>query len=146
MEYHHDIFKSTTSQPGDEVEAEVASSHQLADGLYPHQVEGLAFLLGRRRAFWQTTCLEKPPKHLGQQEATQGPWLGCPSVKKLGPRNSRSRGEQVTVLVRSVPSSRRMGGHQLQHFDQTLDGFEKLPWAGLIFDSALSQEPHQSTK
>ena len=45
-------FKTTTPlQPSDEVEAEaLRRATQLADGLYPHQVEGLAFLLGRRRA------------------------------------------------------------------------------------------------
>ena len=38
-------------KPSDEVEGEaLRRATSLADGLFPHQVDGLAFLLGRRRA------------------------------------------------------------------------------------------------
>ena len=42
--------RSLSGAPGDTAAATDARAREIAAGLYPHQVEGVAFLLGRRRA------------------------------------------------------------------------------------------------
>ena len=109
-------FKSTTPlQPSDEVEAEaLRRATQLADGLYPHQVEGLAFLLGRRRAILADDMgLGKTRQSIlaMQEAAPQGPWLVvCPaSVKRNWAREIQTAlgGEQTITVVgaESVPTT-----------------------------------------
>ena len=121
----------TPLQPSDEVEAEaMRRAIQLADGLYPHQVEGLAFLLGRRRAiladdmglgkpvkvFWR--CRKQPPK-------APGWWSARLQSSGTGRERFRRRLEVPKrspwlVQSRCRRSHTLGGGHQLQHFDQTL--------------------------
>ena len=109
-------FKSTTPlQPSDEVEAEaLRRATQLADGLYPHQVEGLAFLLGRRRAILADDMgLGKTRQSIlaMQEAAPQGPWLVvCPaSVKRNWAREIQTLGgeQTITVLVLNQYRQRR---------------------------------------
>src|SRR5688572_241819 len=74
--------------PSAEVQAEaLARAERLARGLFPHQVEGVAFLLGRRRAILADDMgLGKTRQSIVAltEAAPIGPWLVvCPaSVKR----------------------------------------------------------------
>ena len=106
------------------------AAERLADGLYPHQVEGLAFLLGRRRSILADDMgLGKTRQSVLAlvHAEPRGPWLVvCPaSVKRnwereirlvlpdaathvvgtgAGPRSRRGRSLQATPVV---PAPRR---------------------------------------
>ncbi len=62
-------------------------ARQLAAGLFPHQVEGIAFLLGRRRAILADDMgLGKTRQSIlaARHVASRGPWLVvCPASVKL---------------------------------------------------------------
>src|SRR5688572_23474587 len=69
----------TLSQPSAEVRDEaLARARALAEGLFPHQVEGVAFLLGRRRAILADDMgLGKTRQSIVAmtEAAPAGPWL-----------------------------------------------------------------------
>ena len=86
----------------------------LAQGLYPHQVEGLAFLLGRRRSILADDMgMGKTRQSVLAMTHSEpdGPWLVlCPaSVKRNWER------EIHMVLPDAAPTAgrRRLGRHQL---------------------------------
>lgn len=73
--------------PSAEVHAEaLARAQRLAAGLFPHQVEGVAFLLGRRRAILADDMgLGKTRQSITaiREAAPDGPWLVvCPASVK----------------------------------------------------------------
>ena len=152
-------LKTTTPlQPSDEVEAEaLRRATQLADGLYPHQVEGLAFLLGRRRAILADDMgLGKTRQSIlaMQEAAPQGPWLVvCPaSVKRNWAREIQTAlgGEQAITVVgaESVPTKSYSGWVVINYniLTKHLTDLKKLPWAGLIFDEAHYLKNHTSQR
>ena len=148
----------TPLQPSDEVEAEaMRRAIQLADGLYPHQVEGLAFLLGRRRAILADDMgLGKTRQSIlaMQEAAPQGPWLVvCPaSVKRNWSREIQTAlGDTQTVTVvgaESVPTKSYVGWVVINYniLTKHLSDLKKLPWAGLIFDEAHYLKNHTSQR
>jgi SWI/SNF-related matrix-associated actin-dependent regulator 1 of chromatin subfamily A len=127
----------------------------LAKGLFPHQIEGVAFLLGRRRAILADDMgLGKSRqaivslKHL----APHGPFLVvCPaSVKRNWAREIEiaSPGASTHVIERSAPLT---AAHEwvIVNYDvldkhmATLGG---IPWSGLVFDEAHYLKNHRSAR
>src|SRR5688500_14789443 len=91
--------------PSNEVRAEaLARAERLAAGLFPHQVEGLAFLLGRRRAILADDMgLGKTRQSIVAltEAAPTGPWLVvCPaSVKRNWVREILAARPHDTVQI-----------------------------------------------
>jgi len=129
----------------------------LSDGLYPHQVEGLAFLLGRRRAILADDMgLGKTRQSIiaMREAAPKGPWLVvCPaSVKRNWAREiSLALGSQtaVAMLPERSPLGARYRGWVVVNYDilkNHASMLERLPWSGLIFDEAHYLKNHTSQR
>ena len=137
-------------------EASLTRAEDIAKGLYPHQIEGIAFLLGRRRALLADDMgLGKTRQSvLAMVEAeTEGPYLViCPaSVKRNWAR------EIQLVLPRSEPAI--VGPNPLPPNDfqdwviinyeilgKHLEGLLAVEWKGVVFDEAHYLKNHQSQR
>ncbi|MXZ01510.1 DEAD/DEAH box helicase [Candidatus Poribacteria bacterium] len=131
-------------------------AEEIATGLYPHQLEGIAFLLGRRRALLADDMgLGKTRQSvLAMVEAeAEGPYLViCPaSVKRNWAR------EIQLVLPTSEPAI--VGPNPLPPTDfqdwviinyeilgKHLDGLLAFAWKGAVFDEAHYLKNHQSQR
>ncbi len=145
-------------KPSDEVAGEALQrATSLADGLFPHQVEGLAFLLGRRRAILADDMgLGKTRQSIVamREAAPEGPWLVvCPaSVKRNWQReiDAALGGPQEVAVIgeRAVPSAGYRGWVVVNYdlLKKHIDGLVALPWAGLIFDEAHYLKNHTSQR
>jgi SWI/SNF-related matrix-associated actin-dependent regulator 1 of chromatin subfamily A len=143
--------------PSAEVRAEaLAQAERLAAGLFPHQVEGLAFLLGRRRAILADDMgLGKTRQSVLAltHAAPRGPWLvvSPASVKQNWAREIAAVREKDPVLVvgPGAPPEPTYLGWVVINYDllskhaSTLSG---LPWAGLVFDEAHYLKNHTSKR
>ena len=131
-------------------------AEEIAEGLYPHQIEGIAFLLGRRRALLADDMgLGKTRQSvLAMVEAeAEGPYLViCPaSVKRNWVR------EIQLVLPTSEPAV--VGPTPLPPTDfrdwviinyeilgKHLEGLLAFAWKGVVFDEAHYLKNHQSQR
>jgi SWI/SNF-related matrix-associated actin-dependent regulator of chromatin subfamily A-like protein 1 len=144
--------------PSDEVAGEaLRRAAALADGLFPHQVEGLAFLLGRRRAILADDMgLGKTRQSIiaMREAAPEGPWLVvCPaSVKRNWKREIEAAlGAELSITVvgqRPVPAPEYRGWVVVNYdlLKKNIDALIELPWAGLIFDEAHYLKNHTSQR
>jgi SWI/SNF-related matrix-associated actin-dependent regulator 1 of chromatin subfamily A len=127
----------------------------LARGLFPHQIEGVAFLLGRRRAILADDMgLGKSRqaivalKHLN----TTGPFLVvCPaSVKRNWAREIAiaAPGASTHVIERStqLPSEHEWVIVNYDVLDKHIATLGGNGWAGLVFDEAHYLKNHRSTR
>ena len=133
--------------PSAEVQSEAFDrAIKLASGLYPHQVEGVAFLLSRRRAILADDMgLGKTRQSIIalKEAAPYGPYLVvCPASVK---RNWRREIELVdqSAEVRIVPNDSipqgSYAGWVIINYDiisKNQADLLKSEWAGLIFDEA----------
>ncbi len=130
----------------------------LADGLFPHQVEGVAFLLGRRRAILaddmglgktrqaivslRHALARRPvPRGVpGVGEAQLGardrgwsrPTAPCSSSKAATPcRHASRRMDRSSTTTSSARHARGAG---------------RVPWAGIVFDEAHYLKNHTSAR
>jgi SWI/SNF-related matrix-associated actin-dependent regulator 1 of chromatin subfamily A len=127
----------------------------LAEGLFPHQIEGVAFLLGRRRAILaddmglgKTRQAIVSLRHL----TPGGPRLVvCPaSVKQNWAREiaAVSADGSVLVIEGSTPAAPTaewvIVNYDIlgRHFDTLL----RVPWAALVFDEAHYLKNHTSAR
>jgi SWI/SNF-related matrix-associated actin-dependent regulator of chromatin subfamily A-like protein 1 len=127
----------------------------LADGLFPHQIEGVAFLLGRRRAILaddmglgKTRQAIVSLRHL----TPGGPWLVvCPaSVKRNWAREIELVAPHASVLVIDGSAPVAPAAEWVivnydilqRHADTLLD----VKWAGLVFDEAHYLKNHRSAR
>ena len=143
-------------KPSDEVAGEALQrATALADGLFPHQVEGLAFLLGRRRAILADDMgLGKTRQSIVamREAAPEGPWLVvCPaSVKRNWQREIHAAigsDAAVTVVGDAAVPDAAFRGWVIINYDllkKRVDALLALPWAGLIFDEAHYLKNHTS--
>ena len=127
----------------------------LADGLFPHQVEGVAFLLGRRRAILaddmglgKTRQAIVSLRHL----APAGPYLVvCPaSVKRNWAREIELVAPDASILVieGSAPVA-LTAAWVIVNYDilgRHRDTLEQVPWAALVFDEAHYLKNHTSAR
>lgn len=127
----------------------------LADGLFPHQIEGVAFLLGRRRAILaddmglgKTRQAIVSLRHL----TPGGPRLVvCPaSVKRNWAREISLVSADATILVieGTAPISLTAEWVIINYdiLGRHVDDLLGVPWAALVFDEAHYLKNHTSAR
>src|SRR5688572_26298191 len=136
-------------------DAAFKSAVALADGLFPHQIEGVAFLLGRRRAILaddmglgKTRQAIVSLRHL----TPGGPRLVvCPaSVKRNWAREIAvvAPDSPVLIIEGSAPIA-PTGEWVIVNYDilgRHMDALERVRWAALVFDEAHYLKNHTSTR
>lgn len=137
-------------------QSSVKRAEALADGLFPHQIEGIAFLLGRRRALLADDMgLGKTRQSiLAMVEAEpEGPYLiVCPaSIKRNWVREIEivlPTATSVVVNPAPLPVKDYNGwviiNYELlgKHFDNLLE----YDWRGVVFDEAHFLKNYQSQR
>ena len=135
-------------------------AEEIAEGLYPHQIEGIAFLLGRRRALLADDMgLGKTRQSIiAMVEAeAEGPYLViCPASVK---RNWAREIELVLPTVEPVivgPGPLPSTTHIVEGQDWVIINYEILgkhlerllefEWKGVVFDEAHYLKNHQSQR
>ena len=147
--------------PSQEVSKQaLAEAKKIAEGLYPHQVDGVAFLLARRRAILADDMgLGKTRQSIIAMRCAEpvGPWLVvCPaSVKRNWQREiNMALGDEEEVVVvdrkTAVPKDGYAGWVVLNYdiIKKNLTALGKLAFTGFIFDEAhyLKNYKAQRTK
>src|SRR5215213_1495423 len=147
----------TVASPSPDVRAEaLARAERLAEGLFTHQVDGVAFLLGRRRAILADDMgLGKTRQSIVAltEAAPVGPWLVvCPaSVKRNWAREitlARPH-DAVHVVGPADPPAVGYSGWVVVNYDllSRVDALlEDLPWTGIVFDEAHYLKNHTSQR
>jgi SWI/SNF-related matrix-associated actin-dependent regulator 1 of chromatin subfamily A len=143
--------------PSADVKAEaLARAERLAAGLFPHQVTGVAFLLGRRRAILADDMgLGKTRQSIVAltEAAPVGPWLVvCPaSVKRNWVREilMARPDDTVHVVGPADPPDPGYTGWVVINYDllKRVDALlEDLPWTGMVFDEAHYLKNYKSQR
>src|SRR5688500_15884030 len=147
----------TTIPPSAEVRAEaLARAERLAAGLFPHQVEGVAFLLGRRRAILADDMgLGKTRQSIIAltEAAPQGPYLViCPaSIKHNWQREILAVGpdSEISIVGPGPVPGLPWTGWVIVNYDilgKTIDALCAHTWAGIVFDEAHYLKNHTSQR
>jgi SWI/SNF-related matrix-associated actin-dependent regulator 1 of chromatin subfamily A len=154
-------MKTTTQStiPSSEVEeAAFQDALKLSDGLFAHQVEGVAFLLGRRRAILADDMgLGKTRQSIVATRHAEpaGPYLVvCPASVK---HNWKKEIQLVDASAQCRIVEGASGGEALAGFSgwvvvnydilgKRLDELEAIDWKGLIFDEAHYLKNHSSQR
>jgi SWI/SNF-related matrix-associated actin-dependent regulator 1 of chromatin subfamily A len=139
----------------DAPEAAFRSAVALADGLFPHQIEGVAFLLGRRRAILaddmglgKTRQSIVSLRHL----APAGPRLVvCPaSVKRNWAREIAIVAPDASILLiegaAPVPLTAEWVIVNYDILGRHVDNLLHVAWAALVFDEAHYLKNHTSAR
>jgi SWI/SNF-related matrix-associated actin-dependent regulator 1 of chromatin subfamily A len=138
-----------------DLDAAFRTAVSLADGLFPHQIEGVAFLLGRRRAILADDMgLGKTRQAIVslRHAAPGGPYLVvCPaSVKRNWVREIEMAAPGASTLIVEgradvvvdaewvVVNYDILGTHA--------DALGCVPWAGLVLDEAHYLKNHTSAR
>ena len=136
-------------------DAAFRSAVALAEGLFPHQIEGVAFLLGRRRAILADDMgLGKTRQAIVSLRylAPGGPRLVvCPaSVKRNWAREIEvvAPGSSILVIEGSAPVSPTAEWVILNYdiIGRHIDSLQRVPWAALVFDEAHYLKNHTSAR
>ena len=137
---------------------EFREAMKLADGLYPHQVEGVAFLLGRRRAILADDMgLGKTRQSIVALRHAEpiGPYLVvCPASVKLNWQREIATVDSVVecrILHGKGDASlpKDFTGWVIINYDllgKRLPELKRLAWRGLVFDEAHYLKNHQSLR
>ncbi|MBU6367700.1 MAG: DEAD/DEAH box helicase [Gemmatimonadetes bacterium] len=143
--------------PSPDVRAEaLARARRLATGLFPHQVEGVAFLLGRRRAILADDMgLGKTRQSIValREAAPEGPWLVItPASVKLNWGREIARvfpDDPVRIVGPGAVPDAAYRGWVLVNYDilgRHQDALRALPWTGVVFDEAHYLKNHTSQR
>jgi SWI/SNF-related matrix-associated actin-dependent regulator of chromatin subfamily A-like protein 1 len=143
--------------PSSEVHAEaLAHAERLATGLFPHQVDGIAFLLGRRRAILADDMgLGKTRQSIVAmtEAAPEGPRLVvCPaSVRQNWAREIAAVHSlhAVHLVGPGAPPASGFDGWVIINYDllsRHVDALQALNWAGIVFDEAHYLKNHSSQR
>src|SRR5690606_23073058 len=146
-----------TVPPSLEVREEaLARAERLATGLFPHQVEGVAFLLARRRGILADDMgLGKTRQSIiaMAESAPQGPWLVvCPaSVKQNWALEivAVRPHDDIKVIGPGAPPVAGFAGWVVVNYDilkAHMDTLAEMPWAGFIFDEAHYLKNHRTQR
>ena len=137
-------------------QAVLTRAEEIAKGLYPHQIEGVAFLLGRRRALLADDMgLGKTRQSvIAMVEAeVEGPYLViCPaSVKRNWAREIQlvlSAAEPTVVGPEPLPSTNFRDWVIINYeiLGKHLKGLLAFDWKGIVFDEAHYLKNHQSQR
>jgi len=132
-----------------------ATAVALADGLFPHQIEGVAFLLGRRRAILademglgKTRQAIVSLRHLTPGGARL---IVCPaSVKRNWAREILVVAPDASILViEGTAPIAPTAEWVIVNYDivgRHLDDLLRVPWAALVFDEAHYLKNHTSAR
>ena len=135
-------------------EAALPRAEALATGLYPHQIEGVAFLLGRQRSILADDMgLGKTRQSaIALTEARpQGPYLVvCPAaVKENWSRELLLAlpSAKRTIIGPAPPPQPGFDGWAIINYDilgKHLEALKAHGWSGIVFDEAhYLKNPHQ---
>ncbi len=137
-------------------QAVLTRAEEIAKGLYPHQIEGIAFLLGRRRALLADDMgLGKTRQSvIAMVEAeAEGPYLViCPaSVKRNWAREIQlvlPAAEPTVVGPAPLPLTdfRDWVIINYEILGKHLEGLLAFDWKGIVFDEAHYLKNHQSQR
>ena len=137
-------------------QAVLTRAEEIAKGLYPHQIEGIAFLLGRRRALLADDMgLGKTRQSvIAMVEAeAEGPYLViCPaSVKRNWAREIQlvlPAAEPAVVGPAPLPSIEFRDWIIINYeiLGKHLEGLLAFDWKGIVFDEAHYLKNHQSQR
>ena len=137
-------------------EASLTRAEDIAKGLYPHQIEGIAFLLGRRRALLADDMgLGKTRQSvLAMVEAEgEGPYLViCPaSIKRNWAREIEivfPDAEPAIVGPAVLPPTTHRGWIIVNYelLGKNLDKLLEFDWKGVVFDEAHYLKNYQSQR
>jgi SWI/SNF-related matrix-associated actin-dependent regulator 1 of chromatin subfamily A len=141
----------------DDADAAFRQAADLADGLFPHQVEGVAFLLGRRRAILADDMgLGKTRQAIValRHAAPDGQVLiVCPaSVKRNWAREISLAAAEGTSHILEGTSKQRIPPDArwvIANYDilgRHVEAIGAVPWAGLVFDEAHYLKNHTSAR
>ena len=147
----------TIVPPSAEVQDEARRrARRIADGLFPHQVEGVAFLLGRRRAILADDMgLGKTRQAIValHEAEPEGPYLVvCPaSVKRNWEREIRLALPDARVHVVGpdpVPAPGTVGWVVVNYdlLRRHIDALLAHAWTGVVFDEAHYVKNHDSQR
>jgi SNF2 family DNA or RNA helicase len=126
----------------------------LADGLFPHQVEGVAFLLGRRRAILADDMgLGKTRQAIVslRHAVPAGPYLVvCPaSVKRNWAREIELAAPGASILVIEGSAPVATASWVVVNYDilgRHREALAQVAWAALVFDEAHYLKNHTSAR
>ena len=140
----------------DDLDGAYRQAMALGDGLFPHQIEGVAFLLGRRRAILADDMgLGKTRQAIVslRHASPGGPYLVvCPaSVKRNWSREIElaAPGSSVGVVEGSGPAPVARSEWTVVNYDilsKHIGALGLVPWAGIVFDEAHYLKNHTSVR
>ncbi len=143
--------------PSREAQAEAQRrAEALAEGLFAHQIEGVAFLLGRRRSILADDMgLGKTRQSVIAltEAAPGGPYLViCPaSVKRNWQREIAAArpGSEVSIVGPGAVPEPGYTGWAVINYDilgKHIDALLEHSWAGIVFDEAHYLKNHKSQR
>jgi SWI/SNF-related matrix-associated actin-dependent regulator 1 of chromatin subfamily A len=150
-----DAFAQLLTLSPNDVDAAFRSAAALAQGLFPHQIEGVAFLLGRKRAILADDMgLGKTRQAIValRHAAPAGPYLVvCPaSVKRNWAReiDLAAPGTATHVVERGAdaPAQPMWVVVNYDLLGKHMDALGRVPWAGFVFDEAHYLKNHTSAR
>ena len=137
-------------------EASRARAEVMATGLYPHQIEGVAFLLGRQRSILADDMgLGKTRQSaIAMVEARpDGPYLlVCPAAVKTNWSRELVLAlpeAETRIVGPQPPPPPGFGGWAIINYDilgKHLASLRELEWNGLVFDEAHYLKNHRSKR
>jgi SWI/SNF-related matrix-associated actin-dependent regulator 1 of chromatin subfamily A len=148
-------FAQLLGLPGNGADSAFRQAVALADGLFPHQVEGVAFLLGRRRAILADDMgLGKTRQAIValRHAAPDGPYLvvSPASVKRNWAREIAlaSPGARIQLIEGTKPSKPEADWVVVNYdiLGKHVPALEAVRWAGLVFDEAHYLKNHTSAR
>ena len=150
-----EAFAQLLALSPDDADAAFRQAAGLAEGLFPHQIEGVAFLLGRRRAILaddmglgKTRQAVVSLRHI----APDGPYLVvCPaSVKRNWAREIAIAAPEATthIIEKGAPAYSGQSWVIVNYdiLSKHIHALGPEPWAGLVFDEAHYLKNHRSTR
>ena len=150
-----DAFAQLLALSPNDIDAVFRSAAALAQGLFPHQIEGVAFLLGRKRAILADDMgLGKTRQAIValRHAAPNGPYLVvCPaSVKRNWAREIRIAAPEASPHI--IERGTELPAHPewvIVNYDilsKHMDALGRVEWAGLVFDEAHYLKNHTSAR
>ena len=149
------VFAQLLGLSGGDADAAFRSAVALAEGLFPHQIDGVAFLLGRRRAILADDMgLGKTRQAIvSLQHLTPGGrrLVVCPaSVKRNWAREIALVDAHSDVeVIEGTAASSATAEWIIINYDilgRHVDRLLQVPWAALVFDEAHYLKNHTSAR
>ena len=150
-----DAFARLLALSPNDPDAAFRKAAELANGLFPHQIEGVAFLLGRTRAILADDMgLGKTRQAIValRHVAPDGPYLvvSPASVKRNWAREIAIGDPRATTHVVEKGTAREgRFDWVIVNYDilpKHVDALEKPAWAGIVFDEAHYLKNHTSMR